>query len=162
MANPEKIGPDCVVQFEYTLKSDDGEVIDSSEGGEGLSYLHGKGQIVPGLEKALEGKVIGDEVKVTVPPAEGYGEHNPEGVFKVPREQFEFDPEPGTIVQAEGPDKQVATLQIIKADDKEVTLDGNHPLAGQTLNFEVKVTTIREATAEELAHGHSHDGGHHH
>ena len=162
MANPDKIGPDCVVQFNYTLKGDDGEVIDSSEGGEGLSYLHGKGQIVQGLENALEGKVIGDEVKVSVSPVEGYGEHEPEKVFTVPREQFDFEPEAGTIVQAQGPDDQVIPLQIIKVEEDGVTLDGNHPLAGQSLNFEVKVTAIREATEEELAHGHSHDGHHHH
>lgn len=161
MANPEKIGPKCVVQFTYTLKNDDGEVLDSSEGGEGLSYLHGNDNIVPGLENALEGKAVGDDVKVSVSPKEGYGEHDPEKVFSVPRDRFDFEPEAGSIVQAQGPDDQAIPLQIIKVEEKEITLDGNHPLAGQTLNFEVKVTEIREATEEELSHGHSHDGHHH-
>ena len=164
MANPEKIGPDCVVQFTYTLKSSDGEVIDASEGDAALSYLHGHGNIVPGLEKALEGKVVGDEVKVTVPPEEGYGMHDPNEVKKFPREQFDFDPEEGMIVQAQAPDGTVVPLQVAKVEDDGITLDSNHPLAGQTLNFEVKVVEVREATDEEKTHGHAHDAGngHHH
>jgi len=162
MANPDKVGPDCVVQFQYTLKSDDGEIIDKSEGDAALGYLHGHSNIVPGLEKALEGKAVGDEVKVTVPPEEGYGEHDPNEVKKFPKDQFDFDPEEGMIVQAQAPDGTVVPLQVTKVEDDGITLDSNHPLAGQTLNFEVKVVEIRAATEEELQHGHAHDPNHPH
>lgn len=162
MATPDKIGPKCVVQFMYTLTDDDGNQIESNKGGEALGYLHGASNIVEGLEKALEGKCAGDTVKVAVPPAEGYGEHEEEKVFKVPREQFDFEPEPGTVVQAQSPDGQAVPLQIVGVEGDEVKLDGNHPLAGQTLNFEVEVVTIREATEEEVGHGHAHEGEHQH
>ncbi len=162
MATPDQIGPKCVVQFMYTLSDDDGNTIESNAGGDPLSYLHGSGNIVEGLEKALEGKTAGEKVKVTVPPEEGYGVHDEEKVFKVGKDKFDFEPEPGTIVQAQGPDGQAIPLQIAGVEGDEVVLDGNHPLAGQNLNFEVEVIAIREATDEEVAHGHSHDGGHHH
>ncbi len=162
MATPEKIGPNCVVQFIYTLRDDDGKEIESNADGEPLSYLHGPGSIVEGLEKALDGKATGDSIKVSVSPEEGYGAHDDEKVFKVPKDKFDFDPEPGLVVQAQGPEGQAVPLQIIGVEDDEVELDGNHPLAGQTLNFEVEVKDVREATEQECAHGHSHDGGHHH
>ena len=127
-----------------------------------MSYLHGEGNIVPGLEKALEGKQAGDDVKATVPPAEGYGVRNEESVFNVPRRKLpEGKIEPGMTLQLrteQGP--VMATVKAIKGD--YVTIDANHPLADMTLHFEVKVVDVRDATAEELEHGHIHGPGGHH
>jgi FKBP-type peptidyl-prolyl cis-trans isomerase SlyD len=117
-----QVGPDKAVSIHYTLRDDAGEVLDSSDGREPLTYLHGSGNIVPGLEKALDGKQVGDEVKVKVAPADGYGERDDANVRNVPR----------------------------------------HPLAGMTLNFEVKVVEVRDATEEERTHGHVHGPGGHH
>ena len=158
MADTPTIDNGRVVSIDYTLADDSGTVIDTSEGSEPLSYLHGHGQIIPGLEKKLEGATIGDALSVKVPPDEGYGEHDPSRVFTVPRERFDFDVKAGDFVQAKQPDGTAIPLQVTGVTEQEVTVDANHPLAGQTLNFSVKVVGVREATAEELEHGHSHDG----
>ncbi|MCL5042227.1 MAG: peptidylprolyl isomerase [Gammaproteobacteria bacterium] len=149
------------VSIDYTLSNDAGDVLDSSNGGAPLVYLHGAGNIIPGLEKALEGKQQGDEVKVSVEPAEAYGEFNSELVAVLGRHMFEgVDTlEEGMQFHASGPDgsMQIVTIKAVEGD--EVTVDGNHPLAGQRLNFEVKVVDIREANEEEIAHGHIHGEG---
>ncbi|HUX51849.1 MAG TPA: peptidylprolyl isomerase [Spirochaetia bacterium] len=158
-----KIEDKTVVTIDYTLTDDGGEVIDTSEGEEPLSYLHGAGNIVVGLERALEGKTSGDHLKVDVLPEDGYGAHDDELVFQIPKDRLPQDEplEAGMQFHAETPDgNRVLTLTGIS--DSEATLDGNHPLAGQTLHFEVHVRDVRKATAEELSHGHTHDGGDHH
>ncbi len=159
-----KAAPGMVVSMHYTLTDDSGDVLDSSRGGEPFSYLHGHNNIIPGLEKALEGTEAGFKSKVTVAPTEGYGEKNPEAVFEAPREHFPPDMklEIGARVYADGPNGPI-TLTVIKLTESGAVLDANHPLAGKTLHFDVEITTVRTATAEELAHGHVHgEGGHQH
>jgi FKBP-type peptidyl-prolyl cis-trans isomerase SlyD len=150
------------VTFHYTLKDDDGHILDTSDGKKPLTYLHGQGNIVPGLEKALKGKQPGDEVKATVPPAEGYGTRNEANIRNVPRRRLpEGKLAPGMVLQLrtdQGP--IVATVKAISGD--YVTIDANHPLADKTLHFEVKIVEVRDATAQELEHGHVHEPGGHH
>jgi FKBP-type peptidyl-prolyl cis-trans isomerase SlyD len=157
------IAKDQVVSFHYTLTDEQGTVIDKSEG-QPLVYLHGAGNIIPGLENALVGKVVGDKLTVTVQPADGYGEYQPEMVQDVPRNLFQGvdNIEVGMQFQAQADDgMQVVTVKDVT--DEVVIVDGNHPLAGQVLNFDVEIVEIRDASAEELAHGHVHGaGGHHH
>lgn len=153
-----------VVSIDYTLTSDGGEVIDSSEGGQPLVYLHGNGQIIPGLEKALEGKEAGAELTVKVEAAEGYGLKDEKKLIVVPRDRIDGTGElkEGMQLQASnGGGMQIVTVVKIAGD--EVTIDANHPLAGVNLNFDVKVRDVRDATPEEIDHGHVHGpGGHHH
>ena len=159
-----KIAHEKVVSIHYTLTNSEGTVLDSSSGGEPLAYLHGFGNIIPGLENALEGKGAGDKLSVTVEPEQGYGARDERLVQAVPRSAFKGveDIAPGMQFQAQGP--QGARLVVVtQVADDEVTVDANHPLAGQTLNFDVEVSGVRDATAEELEHGHVHGpGGHHH
>jgi FKBP-type peptidyl-prolyl cis-trans isomerase SlyD len=159
-----EISADRVVLIHYTLKDDSGAVIDSSAGGEPLAYIQGHGNLVPGLEKALEGKQQGDSVAVSVAPADGYGIHNAELIQRVPKRSMQGSGEikKGTQFQARTDDgMRVFTVTAVVGD--MITLDGNHPLADKTLNFDVDIVTVREATAEELEHGHVHGaGGHHH
>jgi FKBP-type peptidyl-prolyl cis-trans isomerase SlyD len=150
------------VTFHYSLRDDADKVIDSSEGRTPLTYLHGEGNIVPGLEKALEGKQPGDEVKVTVPPEEGYGTRDEKNVQNIPRRKLpEGKIAPGMQLRLQtnhGP--MVVTVKAVQGD--YVSIDTNHPLAGMNLHFEVKVIEVRDATAEELEHGHVHGPGGHH
>lgn len=159
-----QIAERCVASFHYTLTNDAGEVIDSSSGREPLAYLHGVGQIVPGLESALEGRQAGDSFSVDVPPEEGYGPRHEGLIQQVPRDAFRGVDElqVGMQFQAQGP--QGALSVVISAIDGDlVTVDGNHPLAGQTLHFAIEITEVREASDEELQHGHAHGaGGHDH
>jgi len=159
-----KVAADAVVLIHYTLKDDAGKVIDSSSGGEPLAYIQGHGNLVPGLEKALEGKEDGDKVVVSVAPADGYGTRNEALVQRVPKRSLQGSGEirKGMQFRAQTDDGiRVFTVSGVVGD--MVALDGNHPLADQTLNFDVEVVSIREATAEELEHGHVHGaGGHHH
>ena len=153
---------DSVVSIHYVLRDTEGEVIDQSAEGQPLNYLHGHGNIVPGLEKAIEGHGEGDEVKATVEPEEAYGPHREELIQKVSREAFQGVDElaPGMSFRAEsdaGP--MIVTVKDVEGD--EVTVDGNHVLAGQTLDFTVSVAGVREASAEEVEHGHVHDGSSH-
>ncbi|MBD2859994.1 peptidylprolyl isomerase [Spongiibacter sp. KMU-158] len=155
----------CVVAFHYTLTDDSGAEIDSSKGGEPLAYLHGHGGIIPGLEKELEGKAAGDAMKVTVQPGEAYGEVSEELVQSVPREAFQGvdQIEVGMQFQAQGAGGQVQLVVVTAVDDEAVTVDANHPLAGKVLHFDVAIDSVREASEEELSHGHVHGpGGHHH
>ena len=149
-----KIQSNAVVGFDYTLTGDDGQVIDTSTGREPLEYLHGHNNIVPGLEKALEGKSVGDQFDASVTPEEGYGAYREELVQDVPKEAFEGVDElaPGMSFRAEsnaGP----MTVVVTEVKDDTVTVDGNHMLAGQTLNFAVDVKSVREATEAEIAQG---------
>lgn len=159
-----RIAADSVVLIHYTLKDDRGNVLDSSAGGEPLAYLQGHGHLVPGLEKALEGKESGSILAVTVSPAEGYGVHDPSLVQRVPKRSLRGQGEIRKGVQLRGSTKdgmRIFTVTAVVAD--MVTLDGNHPLADQTLHFDIEVVSVRPATQEELEHGHVHGaGGHHH
>lgn len=159
-----QIKENSVVSFHYTLTGKDGQVIDSSEGNQPLTYLHGVGQIVPGLENALLGKQAGDRMDVEVSAEEGYGEHHDFMVQQVPREAFQGvdEIEPGMQFQAQTP-QGAMTVTVTAADETTVTVDGNHPLAGQPLFFAVEIVSVRDASEEEITHGHVHgEGGHHH
>ena len=159
-----QIAADSVVLIHYTLKDDDGKVLDSSTGGEPLAYIQGHGNLVPGLEKALEGKAQGNRIEVSLAPGEGYGTRNEALVQRVPKRSLQGAGEirKGMQFQAQTEEgMRVFTVAAIVGD--MVTLDGNHPLADQTLHFDVEVIEVRSATAEELEHGHVHGaGGHHH
>jgi FKBP-type peptidyl-prolyl cis-trans isomerase SlyD len=153
------IAANKAVSIDYTLTNDAGEVIDSSAGGAPLVYLQGAGNIIPGLEKALEGKEIGVE------PEDAYGEYSAELVSTLSASMFEgVDKlEVGMQFHASGPDGGMQIVTIRDLDGDDVTVDGNHPLAGQRLNFDVKVVAIRDASEEEMAHGHVYgEGGHQH
>jgi FKBP-type peptidyl-prolyl cis-trans isomerase SlyD len=160
-----QVAKNTVVTIDYTLTNPAGEVLDSSRGGEPLSYLHGTGGIIPGLESALDGKSPGDALRAVVPPEQAYGPRKDAMVQAVPRERFQGAPqvEPGMQFQANTP-QGPRTVTVVAADDQNVTVDANHPLAGVTLTFDVKVVDVRDATAEEVAHGHAHGPGgpHHH
>ena len=152
-----------VVSFHYTLTNAQGDVLDQSQE-HPMPYLHGAGNIIPGLEKELAGKKVGDKLTVNVPAAEAYGEYHEQLVNDVPREAFQGvdQIEPGMQFQANTPEGvQVITVKAVNGET--VTVDANHPLAGQDLNLDVEIVEVREATEEESAHGHVHGvGGHHH
>ena len=155
------IGKHSVVSIDYTLTGADGEVLDSSKGREPLAYIQGTGSIVVGLEEALEGKQKGASLKVSVPPAKGYGERQEALSKKVARTMFDMEEiEPGMRFHAEG-EHGTHVVTVTAVDSESVTVDSNHPLAGQTLNFDVTVVDVREATQQELTHGHVH-GAHGH
>ena len=159
-----KIAEKHVVTLNYTLKDNDDNIIDKSDDGS-FCYLHGANNIIPGLENALTGKSSGDEISVSVAPDEGYGPRDDTRIQEVPRDAFppEISIEPGMQFNAQGPEGQAVVVTIAKVDGDSITVDGNHPLAGVTLNFDVTITDIRDASAEELEHGHVHGpGGHHH
>ncbi|MDD7805373.1 MAG: peptidylprolyl isomerase [Endozoicomonas sp. (ex Botrylloides leachii)] len=152
-----KIADNKVVLMHYILKNKAGELIDSSEGHEPLAYIHGIGNIVQGLEKALTGKQVGDKVEVSVEAAEAYGEYDEELVQPVPRADFEGHPiETGSQFHADtavGP--RIVTVTAI--DDDQIIVDANHPLAGEDLHFKVEIVDVRNATKDELEHGHVHE-----
>ncbi|WP_018137635.1 MULTISPECIES: peptidylprolyl isomerase [unclassified Thioalkalivibrio] len=159
-----QVAQNAVVSIHYTLTNDAGETIDSSEGREPLAYLHGNGQLVPGLERELEGKAAGDKVQAKVAPEEGYGEKIEAMVQEIPLEAFQGvdSVQPGMQFQAETQNGPL-TVTVTKVEGDTATVDGNHPLAGENLNFDVEVVEVREASAEELEHGHAHGvGGHQH
>ena len=153
-----KIQNNSAVSFHYSLTDDEGNSIDSSEGQEPLGYLHGAGNIIPGLEKALEGKSTGDSLTVAVEAAEGYGEVQKELIQEVPREAFQgIDSiELGMQFEAQTGQGGSVPVTVIEVTDKIITVDGNHPLAGKNLNFDVTIEEVREATEDELAQGHMH------
>jgi FKBP-type peptidyl-prolyl cis-trans isomerase SlyD len=146
-----------VVKFHYTLTDDEGELIDTSDGAEPLEYLHGVGGIIPGLERALHGKASGDHFKINVQPEDAYGEQSEELVHEVERSQFDGidDLELGMQFQVDEGDEPML-VTVVEITDEKVTVDGNHELAGVSLNFEVTVGDIRDATPEEIEHGHVH------
>ena len=154
-----------VVRIDYTLTDDNAQVLDSSEGGEPLTYLHGSGNIIPGLESALEGKRAGESLSVRVAAAEAYGERDADLVQSVARAMFEDSDslEVGMQFQSGDPDGEIRIVTVVGTDAASVTVDGNHPLAGVPLNFAVTIVEVRDASSEELVHGHVHGpGGHQH
>lgn len=159
-----EVSADRVVTLHYTLKDDDGAVLDSSAGGEPLAYIQGHGNLVVGLEKALEGRADGTSLSVVVAPADGYGTRDESLVQRVPKRTLQ-----GAGALKKGMQFQARTeggmrlFTVMAVIGDMVTLDGNHPLADRTLHFDVQIVGVREATAEELEHGHVHGaGGHHH
>jgi FKBP-type peptidyl-prolyl cis-trans isomerase SlyD len=144
-----------VVSFNYTLKDSDGNELDSSEGSEPLTYLHGAENIIPGLEAAINEKAAGDSVTAVIAPEDAYDQRNEEQVSKVPRDKFGGIEglAVGVQLQAQTPDGP-RIVRVVDMDDENVTIDANHPLAGVTLHFEVTVTDVRDATEEEIEHGH--------
>ena len=159
------IKKDSVVSLSYILKNEYGEELDRSETAIPLAYMHGHGQIVPGLESVLEGLAIGDKKEVTVTPQEGYGEVQPQLKMKVSRNKFPADVniEPGMQFSSKIEDGREIPFTVQVIEDGAVMLDGNHLLAGETLHFSVEVVEVLPATTEELQHGHVHGaGGHHH
>ncbi len=161
----EIVEDDRVVAIYYTLKNAEGAQLDSNKGGKPLVYLHGKSQIVPGLEKELAGQKRGATVNVVVPAEGGYGEPKEELFETVPRSSFppEMELAVGQMLQGQNPEGQAVRIRIHELKDDEVIVDKNHPLAGQPLHFEVHIYGVREATKEELEHGHAHGpGGHKH
>ena len=154
------ISKNSVVSFHYKLSNNEGEVLDSSEGRDAFTYLQGSQMIVPGLEAQMEGKATGDKFTAVVPPEKGYGVMEPQLVQRVPKDRF-GDQKVEAGMQFQAGEHSVVTVREVTNDD--VVVDGNHPLAGVTLNFAVEVTGVRAATEEELAHGHVHgEGGHSH
>ena len=158
-----QIGKDTVVEIEYQLLDVDGELIEKTD--QPVAYLHGgHGGMFPAVEKALEGKKAGDTCRVRLVPDDGFGEYDAELVHVEPKDKFPPDVKVGMQFQGEGEDSGEAIVYTVTdvADDK-VIVDGNHPLAGQTLHFECTIKGVRAASAEELSHGHVHGpGGHHH
>jgi len=159
-----KVEDKKVVAIEYTLKNDSGEVLDSNKGEDMLFFIQGEGNIVPGLEKEMAGKSTGDNFEVVVKAAEGYGIYDDEKIRRIPRAQLKHlkGLKEGMSLQMRGPEG-VEMITVTKVSEEEVVADGNHPLAGQNLHFQIRIGEIRDATKDELAHGHAHGpGGHHH
>lgn len=153
-----------VVLIDYTLNNDNGDILDSSVGREPLAYIQGHQNIIPGLEKEMLGKKVGDKFKAVVQPEEGYGKFNPELLQDVPRSAFQGVDEIAVGMQFQTQLEDGPIIMAVKnIDGDTITIDGNHPLADQVLTFDVEVVEIRDASEEELAHGHVHgNGGHHH
>ena len=163
MTDKKTVADNMVVSIDYTLTLDDGTEIDTSRGQEPLAYLHGHGQLIPGLERELYGMSVGDSKKVAVAPADGYGDVDPNAVQLLSHDVFPDDLalEPGMRLQMATPEGHPLEAVVKEIRDDGVLLDFNHPLAGETLNFDVSIAALRPATAEELAHGHAH-GAHGH
>lgn len=154
-----------VVSIWYTLTNNSGEVLDTNSGKQPLYFIQGIGNIIPGLEEALEGKATGDKMQVSIPPEKGYGLRNEQLVQKLPKNMFQGveQIQPGMQFQAQSEQGGFQIITVTKVEGEEVHVDGNHPLAGETLNFDVEVEGIRDADQNELAHGHVHGpGGHQH
>ena len=154
------IAKDTAVKFNYTLKDDEGNILDQSPEGQPLAYLHGHSNIIPGLEQQLEGKSAGERVNAVVEPVDGYGEYQELAVQKVPRDNFQGveDIQAGMQFQSEA-GGQVMLVTVTDVNDEEVTVDANHPLAGKRLTFDVEIQEVRAATEDELNHGHVHGAG---
>jgi len=159
------IKKDMVVSIKYRLTNNSGEVLDEADSSDPFSYLHGHQQVIPGMENGLAGLKKGDKTKLTITPDEGYGEINEQLKLTLKREMFpkDFPLEAGTQFQADLGNGRSSVFTVLEVKEKEVSVDGNHPLAGETLNFDIEVLEVRKATKEELEHGHAHGGdGHHH
>ena len=159
-----QVAQNKVVSIHYTLKDPEGQVIDQSGEGQPLAYLHGASNIIPGLETALEGKDVGEKMTVTVEPDQGYGMSDEALIQDVPRDAFQGveDIQPGMRFQADSSNGPMV-VTVVSADESTVKVDGNHPLAGMTLTFDVEIADVREASEEELSHGHVHGPeGHEH
>jgi len=146
-----------IVTIDYTLSNGEGAVLNSSIGNEPFTFIHGVGSILPGLETALEGKSSGDEFMVRIPPEEGYGPRNESLMQVVSKDMFEDVGDLKVGMQFEAKTETGnQLLTITHIDGSDVTIDGNHPLAGETLHFDVKIRDVRDATEEEISHGHAH------
>lgn len=147
-----RVAKDRIVSIDYAIRLPGGEVVESTTDSGPLQYLHGRAQIVPGVERAIEGAFVGEERDVAVTPEDGYGERDPEGVFLVPRAAFPSDEavEAGMTFSATRPDGQPVVFSIVRVEEQLVLVDTNHPLAGQHLHVWVAVRGVREATAAEL------------
>jgi FKBP-type peptidyl-prolyl cis-trans isomerase SlyD len=159
------VGAGMAVAIYYTVTDETGTTVDTTKGRPPLTYLHGRSQIVSGLEKALEGKRKNDHILVSVPPEEGYGVHRPEGLFKMKRSAMPSNIalEIGRMLTMRSATSQARNVRVHAFEGDEVVLDQNHPMAGKTLKFDVTIAGVRAATAEELEHGHVHGpGGHQH
>lgn len=159
-----QIAKNKVVSIDYTLTNAKGEVLDSSSKGRPLQFIQGQGQLIPGLEKALEGKSAGEALKAAIPAKDAYGARDEELMQMIPKDNFAEIPDlkVGMELEAES-DDGVRVITVVGIEGDKVVVDGNHPLAGMDLNFDVTIVGVREATAEELSHGHVHGpGGHHH
>lgn len=156
---------DSVVGIHYTLRGEDSQVIDTSDGLPAFIYLHGHSQIVPGLERSITGRSVGDKFKVEVSPEDGYGTHSDEMAMTFKRSQFPEGAafEVGNEFELVGENEEVLAARIVGLEGDQVMLDANHPLAGKKLFFDVEIVSLREATDDELDHGHAHgEGGHTH
>ncbi|MEQ8954352.1 MAG: peptidylprolyl isomerase [Gammaproteobacteria bacterium] len=158
------IGKNSVVSLHYTLKNDDGEIMDSSDGKQPLSYLHGNNNLIPGLENELEGKSSGAKFNTTIPPDKAYGDVRQELIQTLNKEVFKGveSVEPGMTFVAQGEGGQQQQVRVTDVAGEQVTIDANHPMAGLTLHFEVEVVEVRDATSQEIEHGHVHSDGHDH
>jgi FKBP-type peptidyl-prolyl cis-trans isomerase SlyD len=157
------IGKNAVVAIHYTLRDDAGQIMDSSSGGEPLTYLHGAKNLISGLEKELGGRIAGQSFAATIPPAEAYGETDPELIQVLDKEMFQGvdEIEVGMQLTAQGPQGH-QSITVTAVEGNKVTIDANNPMAGKTLHFDVEIISVRDATAQELAHGHVHSHGHDH
>lgn len=162
-AKDKAVAKDKVVSFHYTVKDESGKKIESSKGEEPLTYLHGHDQIISGLEKALHGKSVGEKIEVQISPEEGYGKYNDSMVTSLKKSQFRDQKElkVGSIFQFADPEGNPVVVRVKEIKGDTIVVDGNHPFAGLTLDFNVEVVEVRAATKEELAHGHAHTGGEH-
>lgn len=154
---PNNVVDDIIVTLKYTLTVD-GEVVDSADENDPIEFLQGYGEIISGLEKSIDGMKIGDSKKITVHPADGYGEIEKDAYVTIPRDEFpaEIPLEVGTEIDVRDEDDEVMTATISEVTKNTVTLDFNHPLAGKTLHFDITILDLRIPTAEELEHGHAH------
>ncbi len=159
-----QIKQNSVVNIHYTLKNDAGEVLDTSAGKEPLMYMQGHGNIIPGLENALLGKAVGEQLNVSIEPEDAYGVRQDDAIQQVPRSAFVNVPDLQVGMQLHGDSPQgPISVTVMTITDEMVTVDANHPLAGQRLHFDVTIDSVRDATESELSHGHAHGGdGHHH
>lgn len=160
---PIKVEDGLVISIAYVLTLEDGEVVDESNADEPLMYLHGAENIIPGLENALTGMSVNEQKKVIVAPEDAYGEYDDDGINEMPRDFFpeDVEVEPGIVLTMKDEDGNIYDATITDIEEDIVTLDFNHPLAGETLTFDVTIVAIREATEEEAAHGHPHYPGIH-
>lgn len=158
-----KIENKKVVGIEYTLKDRAGAVIDSNSGADPLYFIQGMGTIVPGLERAMNDKAAGESFDVEIKAAEGYGEYDSTRKRGIPRESVPHlsEAKPGMMLQAQGPEG-ASVVTVAEVTDKEIVIDGNHPMAGKDLFFSIRIAEVREATEDELSHGHVHGPGEHH
>ncbi len=152
------IGKHSVVSIHYTLKDDEGEVMDSSEGREPLAYLHGENNLIPGLESELQGKTAGSRFATVIEPKDAYGEVNDDFIQTLNKQMFQGveDIQPGMTFIAQGEGGQQRQVRVMEIEGENVTIDANHPMAGKTLHFDVEVVDVREATPQEIEHGHVH------
>jgi FKBP-type peptidyl-prolyl cis-trans isomerase SlyD len=155
------IGQNSVVSMHYTLKNDDGDVMDSSEGKEPMVYLHGANNLIPGLEAELTGKASGASFNASIPPEQAYGEFNQDFIQVINKSMFQGveSVEVGMTFVAQGEGGAQRQVRVTEIEGDDITIDANHPLAGQTLHFDVEVVDVRDATPQEIEHGHVHADG---